>query len=340
MDYKQAGVDIDEGVRTVRKISQLVDQTRRPGVLGGIGGFGGLFHVASAGLTDPVLVSSVDGVGTKLTVARLAGQYRGVGADLVNHCINDILVQGAAPLFFMDYVAMGRLDADVVAEVVEGMAEACVAAECALLGGETAELPGLYRDGDLDVVGSIVGVVERDRILDGSAIEVGDIALGFHSTGLHTNGYSLARKILFDLKGFTTDSPLYKGGPSVGAALLAVHRCYGPALRPALERGDLHGLAHVTGGGLLENLPRVLPPGLACIVHRDAWEPPELFRLIGEWGDVAEVEMFRTLNMGIGMVAFCSGDDADLILEDAREVGVEGVQIGQIVEGECRVHLA
>ncbi len=273
-------------------------------------------------------------------VAAMAGSYRGLGADLVNHCVNDILVQGARPLFFLDYVAMGRLDSDTVASIVEGVAEACEAVDCALLGGETAEMPGLYADDDLDLVGAIVGAVERRRVVTGKAIREGDVVLGLFSTGLHTNGYTLARRILFDLKGFAVSSPLYDDGPTVGEALLAVHRCYESALRPALDRGIVHGLVHITGGGLLENVPRVLPKGLGCLVNRDAWELPELFRLLAEWGEVAELEMFRAFNMGIGMLAFCAPKNVTRILEGAREAGDEGAVIGRVVAAERPIQLA
>lgn len=339
MDYKAAGVDIDEGVRALKKIATAVRATHESSVLGGIGGFGGLFDLGTGRYENPVLVSSIDGVGTKLLVAKLAGQFRSLGADLVNHCINDILVQGATPLFFLDYVGMGSLEADTVAALVEGMADACGAAGCALLGGETAEMPGLYAKGDFDVVGAIVGIVERSRILDGQAIRVGDVAVGLYSTGLHTNGYSLARRILFDLKGYRVDSLLPGGQMTVADALLAVHRSYAPALRPSIEAGRIHGLAHITGGGMLDNIPRVLPAGLGCVIDRDSWHLPEIFQLLGEWGDVAEVEMYRTFNMGIGMVAFCEAGAAPAILEDAQAQGIGGSVIGKVVAGDQRVIL-
>jgi phosphoribosylformylglycinamidine cyclo-ligase len=339
MDYKAAGVDIDEGARALRKIAKAVRGTHSSAVLGGLGGFGGLFDLSQGGYQDPVLVSSIDGVGTKLLVARLAGQFQSIGADLVNHCVNDILVQGAKPLFFLDYVGMGSLEAETVAALVEGMAEACGAAGCALLGGETAEMPGLYAKGDFDVVGAIVGIVERSQLLDGRAICAGDVAVGLYSTGLHTNGYSLARRILFDLKGYRVDSPLPGGGQTVGEVLLAVHRSYAPALRSGLAKGLVHGLVHITGGGMLDNIPRVLPDGLGCLIDRDAWRLPEIFQFLGEWGDIPEVEMYRTFNMGIGLVAFCDESDAEALLADARRQGIDGAVIGRTIAGGARVIL-
>ncbi len=333
MDYRQAGVNIDEGNRAVKKIRDAVGDTSIAGVLGGIGGFGGLFHVGSAGFEDPVLVSSVDGVGTKLLVARAVGSFASVGADIVNHCVNDILVQGARPLFFMDYVAMGRLDADAVAAVVEGMGGACREVGCALLGGETAEMPGLYRDGDVEIVGSIVGAVERGALLDGSRIRPGDVAIGLSSSGLHTNGYSLARAVLLDSTGDETrvESPAWPGGPTLGEALLAPHRSYLRSVEAALGRGEVHGLAHITGGGLLENIPRVLPEGSACEIQREAWAVPPLFQRIAKEGQVAEREMFRTFNMGVGMVVFCDEAAADGVRHDAGayDLGI----IGRVIEG-------
>src|SRR5437773_1668689 len=261
MDYRQAGVDIDAGNETVRRIKSLARATFTPGVLSDIGSFGGLFRLDRDRFQDPVLVSSAVGVGTKLKVAFMTGRHDTIGADLVNHCINDILVQGAEPLFFLDYLATGRLSPDVAVQIVGGIARACRENGCALIGGETAEMPGFYADGEYDLAGFIVGIVERAGIIDGRAIVPGDVVIGLPSAGLHTNGYSLARRVLFDLGGLTVDSLLPELETTVGDALLAPHRSYLTVLRPLLAGGAVKGLAHITGGGIVENLPRVLPEG-------------------------------------------------------------------------------
>src|SRR3954471_22287047 len=261
MDYKQAGVDIEAGNEVVRRIRSLARGTSTPGVLSDIGSFGGLFHLGAAGIEDPVLVASADGVGTKLRVAFMAGVHPTIGVDLVNHCVNDVLVQGARPLFFLDYLATGRLDPAVAVQVVEGLASACRENGCALLGGETAEMPGFYADGEYDVAGFIVGAVPRDQLIDRRAIAGGDVLIGLPSNGLHTNGYSLARKIAFEELKLDIDSHLPELGETVGKALLEPHRSYLPVIRPVLSSGLIKGMAHITGGGITDNLPRVLPEG-------------------------------------------------------------------------------
>src|SRR5688572_24794863 len=272
MDYKTAGVDIDAGNETVRRIRALARSTFTAGVLSDIGSFGGLFQLESGRYREPVLVSSIDGVGTKLKVAFMAERHDTVGVDLVNHCVNDILVQGAAPLFFLDYFATGRLSPDVAEQVVGGMAAACRANDCALLGGETAEMPDMYRDGEYDLAGCIVGVVARERLVNGRAIAVGDVLVGIPSSGLHTNGYSLARKIVFDRCGLGVDSYVGELGATVADALLVPHRSYLGMVRPMLDYGGIKGMAHITGGGITDNLPRVLPHGTAALIDASAWE--------------------------------------------------------------------
>ena len=275
-DYRQSGVDIDAGNEAVRRIKVLARQTYTPGVLSGVGSFGGLFGLDGT-VTDPVLVASADGVGTKLKVAFMTGVHDTIGEDLVNHCVNDILVQGAKPLFFLDYLATGALAPEVVEQVVTGVARACVTNGCALLGGETAEMPGFYAAGEYDVAGFIVGIVGRQAIVDGRTIGAGDQLIALPSSGLHTNGYSLARRIAFDVLGLDVSSHVAELGSTVGEALLRPHRSYLPVISPLLDSGRIKGMAHITGGGITENLPRVLPEGLAFSLDRGSWTVPPLF---------------------------------------------------------------
>ena len=338
MDYKSSGVDIDAGNETVRRIKRLAKATFTPGVLSDIGSFGGLFKLDTAAWKEPVLVSSADGVGTKLKVAFLANRHRTIGADLVNHCVNDILVQGATPLFFMDYLATGKLSPDVAEQIVEGLASACSANGCALLGGETAEMPGFYHDGEYDVAGFIVGAVDRAQIIDGRSIVPGDVLIGLPSSGLHTNGYSLARKIVFDELKLTVDSHLPDLGETVGEALLRTHRSYLPVIKPLLGKKLIKGMAHITGGGITDNLPRVLPPGTSARVNRGSWRVPGIFRWLGESGRVPEYDLRRALNMGIGMVIVAAAEDADAVRNALLEAGeANSVMIGDVVKGELGV---
>ncbi len=335
--YRDAGVDIDAQDQALRGIKRLVRETRTPGVLSELGSFGGLFAAGFPEMNEPVLVSSCDGVGTKLRVAFLSGLHHTVGRDLVNHCVNDILVQGARPLFFMDYFATGRLAPSVMIDVVSGIAAGCRENACALLGGETAEMPGFYADGEYDVAGFIVGVVDRGRVIDGSAIRVGDAVYGLESAGLHTNGYSLARKILFEVAGLALADSLDGVRETVGEALLAEHRSYLRPLSVALEQDLIRGLAHITGGGLIDNVPRILPEGTAARIVRGSWPVPPLFSAIGRLGNVAEDEMYRTFNMGIGMVVIVEQDRA-AAFELALQAAGEGCRrIGEIVPGDRRV---
>jgi phosphoribosylformylglycinamidine cyclo-ligase len=332
MDYKQAGVDIEAGNEVVRRIRSLARGTFTPGVLSEIGSFGGLFHLGASGLDDPVLVASADGVGTKLRVAFLAGVHRTIGIDLVNHCVNDILVQGAQPLFFLDYLATGRLDPDIAVQVVEGLSTACRANGCALLGGETAEMPGFYADGEYDLAGFIVGAVARDRVIEGKTIAPGDVLIGVPSSGLHTNGYSLARRIVFDRAGLRVDSHVAELGTTVGEALLEPHRSYLALVRPLLPSALIKGMAHITGGGISDNLPRILPPGTAAIIDRTAWSVPPIFQWLQRTGTVPDGDMLRTFNMGIGLVIACAADSADRILASLADGGEpHAARIGRIV---------
>lgn len=324
MDYRASGVDIDAGNEAVRRIRGLARSTFTPAVLSDIGSFGGLFRLEPGRFRDPVLVSSADGVGTKLKVAFLANRHGTVGMDLVNHCINDILVQGAQPLFFLDYLATGRLSPLVAEAVVSGMAAACRESGCALLGGETAEMPGFYADGEYDIAGFIVGVVEKDQLITGGGIVPGDVLIGVPSSGLHTNGYSLARRIVFEHLGLAVDTHVAELGRSIGDALLEPHRSYLPVMRPLLGGSVVKGMAHITGGGVTDNLPRVLPQGTGALVRLGSWDVPAIFRFLQEAGRVPREDMLRTFNMGVGLIIVTAPGDADRVVAavaDARVIG-------------------
>jgi phosphoribosylformylglycinamidine cyclo-ligase len=337
MDYRSSGVDIDAGNETVRRIKGLARATFTPGVLSEIGAFGGLFSLGAA-WRDPVLVSSADGVGTKLKVAFMTGRHDTIGVDLVNHCVNDILVQGAVPLFFLDYLATGRLSPDVAEQVVKGLARGCHDNGCALLGGETAEMPGFYAEGEYDVAGFIVGAVEREHVITGRAIAAGDVLLGLPSSGLHTNGYSLARQIIFEGLKLSIDSHVPELGETVGEALLRPHRSYLPAIRPLLGTPLVKGMAHITGGGITENLPRVLPEGTAARIDRQSWRTPALFRWLGESGSVPEMDLRRSLNMGIGLILVIGATDVDEVQAALLNAGeANAMVIGAIEAGSGEV---
>ncbi len=330
ISYEDAGVNITAQNTALDLAKQKIRASFTPGVIGDVGSFGGLFDLARAGATDHVLVASADGVGTKLEVARMAGEHSGVGRDLVQHCIDDILVQGARPLFFMDYVGTGKLDPNIIAEVIGGCADACRDNGLALLGGETAEMPGLYKDSDYDLVGFIVGSVQRDKLLDGTRVAPGQVLLGLESAGLHTNGYSLARKIAFERLGLTVDDrPEGLEGRSVGEALLAPHLSYLTPVWPLLEEKRVAALAHITGGGLLENMPRALN-GHACVIDRESWTPPALFRWLCEEGAVEMDERYRVLNMGIGLVLVVSPDEEAAVRSHLESVGETVHKIGHV----------
>ncbi|MDX9981404.1 MAG: phosphoribosylformylglycinamidine cyclo-ligase [Lentisphaeria bacterium] len=336
--YRDAGVDIDLAQNLLQRVKAKISATRRPEALAPIGGFGGLFQLDLSKYRQPVLVASVDGVGTKLTVAAMMDKHDTVGFDIVNHCINDIAVQGAEPLYFLDYIGIGKLRSPLYEQVLEGAAEACRLQNVTLLGGETAEMPGMYGN-DYDLVGSITGVVEKDRIITGDRIAPGHVAIGMASSGLHTNGYSLARRVLFAQAGLDVhDRPEGLGGCSLGEALLAPHVCYWPAIRAALaENLALDGLAHITGGGLYDNVPRVLPEGVAVRFDASAIPTPPIFRLIQECGQVDPYEMYRVFNMGAGMVWFVPAAAVDRALALIGESGFAAWVIGEVTPGAGKV---
>jgi phosphoribosylformylglycinamidine cyclo-ligase len=335
MDYKSAGVDIDAGNETVRRIRALARSTFTSGVLSEIGSFGGLFQIEPGRFREPVLVASADGVGTKLKLAFLTGVHRTVGADLVNHCVNDILVQGAEPLFFLDYLATGQLTPAIAEEVIGGIASACRDNGCALLGGETAEMPGFYADGEYDLAGFIVGIVDRERLISGRAILVGDVLVGVPSSGLHTNGYSLARKVVFERLGLSVDTRVPELGRTIGEALMEPHRSYLPLILPLLDGGRIKGMAHITGGGITENLPRVLPHGTAAVVDVAAWEVPPVFTWLQRNGNIPLDDMRRTFNMGIGLVIVTARDKAEALIDELAARGGRAARvIGEVVAGE------
>ena len=337
--YSVAGVDIEAQSQGLREVGKLARATFTPGVLSDIGSFGGLFRPDLAGMTEPVLVASADGVGTKLAVARMAGDYSTVGRDLVNHCVNDILVQGARPLFFLDYVGAGVLEPKKMIELVRGVADGCRENGCALLGGETAEMPGFYQPGDYELVGFIVGLADRANVLDGARVADGDVLVGLPSAGLHTNGYSLARRVLFDQLGLklTDRLPGLASKLKVGEWLLAPHLSYLAPLSPLLAEPGLHALAHITGGGLTDNLPRVLPDGLAAEIRVGSWEIPEPYRLLQDKGDIELEEMFRVFNMGIGMVAIVAPEAVVELSRRLAAAGQRALPIGRVVPGPTGV---
>ena len=337
-EYKAAGVDIDAGNETVRRIRTLARSTFTPGVLSEIGSFGGLFRLDRDRYQEPVLVSSADGVGTKLKVAFMMDTHDTVGADLVNHCVNDILVQGAEPLFFLDYLATGRLSPVVAEKVITGVARACSENGCALIGGETAEMPGFYADGEYDIAGFIVGAVEKSKVIDGRSVVPGDVLIALPSAGLHTNGYSLARRVFFEIAGWKHDTFVGELGTTIGEALLAPHRSYLRQVRPLIERGWVKGLAHITGGGLTENLPRTLPDGCGAEIDLRSWSIPPIFQLLQQHGTVARDEMFRAFNMGVGLVIVCAPRDADGVIEMLNGNGEpKAVRLGSVVAGHRSV---
>ncbi|HEX9006379.1 MAG TPA: phosphoribosylformylglycinamidine cyclo-ligase [Bacteroidota bacterium] len=327
--YVQAGVNIDEGDRFVREIKKNVRSTFTRGVIGDIGAFGGFFDARFKNVRHPVLVSSIDGVGTKLVVAKLMNLHHSVGQDLVNHCVNDILACGARPLFFLDYFATGKLRVEIAAAVVSGMAKACRENGCALIGGETAEMPGMYQEDDYDLAGTIVGMVEKRGIIDGKRIRRGDILIGLPSTGLHTNGFSLARAVL--LRDFAVTTFVDELGTTLGEALLAVHRSYLPLIAPMLETRIIRGLAHITGGGIVGNTNRVLPAGRSLNIHWDGWTRPPLFDLIQRVGNVPEADMRRTFNLGIGMILIVGKKDVDHAMAGLRRRREKPVVVGEVV---------
>lgn len=333
ISYSDAGVSIDNANLAVDKIKNFARNTFNERTLTEIGSFGGMFSGAFPGMAEPILVASADGVGTKLKIAFDTGIHTTIGQDLVNHCVNDILVQGARPLFFLDYFATGVLAPDVTAAVVEGISIACRENGCVLLGGETAEMPGFYAAGEYDLAGFIVGVVDKSKVIDGKSIAAGDFVLGLPSNGLQTNGYSLARKLFFEVGGFQVDSFVEELGATAGAALLAKHTSFLKPLDALLDSGKIKGLAHITGGGFLENIPRILPADVAVEIKRGTWNELPVFGLMQRLGNVKDAEMFRTFNMGIGMIVVCDQEDKEFLLANIEN----SVEIGRIVEGNKQV---
>lgn len=335
--YADAGVDIDRANRTKKRIKYLAHKTFTRGVLSEIGGFGGLFSIDREKYLDPVLVSSVDGVGTKLKIAFEMKMHHTIGADLVNHCVNDIAVQGAAPLFFMDYLATGKLEPEIAEKVVEGLADACKQNGCALIGGETAEMPGFYPDGEYDLAGFIVGVVERERIITGKTVQPGDVILGLASNGLHTNGYSLARKLLFEIAHYTPDSYVNELKGKVGNELMHTHRSYWPMVKKLVNADCVSALAHITGGGITENLPRVLPRGVAAVIEMGSWPVLPIFEHLQKLGNVPPEEMLRTFNMGLGMLVVVPSAKFKKAQNVLDKIGEKAYTVGRIVKGDRKV---
>ena len=332
--YARAGVDIDEMTSALSAIKRMVRKTAVKGVLSDIGSFGGLFAAPGS---DTALVASTDGVGTKLKVAAMAGRHTTVGQDLVNHCVNDILVQGAKPLFFLDYIGTATLNGRVYRDVVSGVCKACKENNCALLGGETAEMPGLYPAGEYDLVGTIVGVVQKNRIITGKSIRPGDMIIGLASTGLHTNGYSLARKVIFDRAGLKIDDTFPGTAKSVADVLLTVHRSYLRPVSKVMKQIIVRGMAPITGGGLMDNIPRMLPPHTAAVIDRRAWKVPRVFQFIQEHGKISQAEMYRVFNMGIGFVLVVRAKDADKTLTILKQTHSRPILAGYIQEGKREV---
>lgn len=337
LTYADAGVDIDAGSEAVELMKEHVKKTFRPEVLTGLGGFGGLFSLNTSKYKNPVLVSGTDGVGTKLMIAFKTDRHDTIGIDAVAMCANDILVQGAEPLFFLDYLAVGKLVPEKVAQIVKGIAEGCRQAGCALIGGETAEMPGFYGNEEYDVAGFVVGVVDRDRIIDGRTISAGDIVLGLPSSGLHSNGYSLARKVLLEVGGFQMNTHVDELGRTVGEELLEPTKIYAKQILPLVEKYEVRGMAHITGGGLTENIPRILPEGKKVVLNPSSWPEKPVFKLIQKIGNVATEEMNKTFNMGIGMVIVVPAIDAANIIADLASSGEKAYIIGKVEEGIRKV---
>jgi len=336
--YQRAGVDIDAANAATASIKKLARTTFNENVISEIGGFGGMFSGIFNDVRDPVLVSSCDGVGTKLKVAFAMNVHNTIGYDLVGHCINDILVQGARPLFFLDYIATGKLNPEIIEQIIDGLARGCRESDCALIGGETAEMPGFYRDGEYDIAGFIVGVVDRRKLINGTRITAGDLVIALPSAGLHTNGYSLARKLLFDVKGYRVDTRLEELGCTVGEELLKPHKSYLPALSRLIEHESvIKGLAHITGGGLVENIPRILPCNVDVAIKEDSWPVLPIFNLLQKIGSVPRDEMLRTFNLGIGMVVITSPAFLQFVEDQLTFAREPFYIIGEVVDGNCRV---
>ncbi|MDR2945479.1 MAG: phosphoribosylformylglycinamidine cyclo-ligase [Candidatus Adiutrix sp.] len=336
LSYRDAGVDIEAGNEAVEKIKSAVRSTYRPEVLGDLGGFGGLFALNAAKYKEPVLVSGADGVGTKLRVAFMMNRHDTIGRDVVAMCVNDVLAQGAEPLFFLDYLAVGRLDPNQAAEVVRGVADGCRESGCALIGGETAEMAGFYNLGEYDLAGFCVGVADKSKLLPSADMRAGDVVLGLPSSGLHSNGFSLVRKICFEHMKFEAQTYIEELGRPLGEELLTPTRLYPKLVLPLLERFTIKGIVHLTGGGFQENLPRALPEGLAMRVNPAAWEVPTIFPLLQKWGNVATPEMFRTFNMGVGLALIVPAEQAAAVTAELQNAGEKVIQLGRLEQGTRR----
>lgn len=338
LSYKDVGVDIDSANKAIEEIKELVKRTFNEQVLSNIGLFGGLFQPNLEGYEEPVLVSSIDGVGTKLKLAIMANKHDTVGIDLVSHCVNDILVQGAKPLFFLDYIAMGKLNPRTIVEIIKGLTIGCGHAGCALIGGETAEMPDVYKPEEYDLVGTIVGIVDRKKIVDGSKIKVGDIILGLPSSGLHTNGYTLARKICFEIAGLKLHDNFPGLNKTVYDILMAPHTCYAKIMQIIMKLVDVRGMAHITGGGITENLPRILPEGTSAEIDLSSWEIPYLFTFLHKTGNVDDLEMLRVFNMGLGLLFVIPEEHVEKVVKVKEQLGIEIHIVGKIIEGDKKVN--
>jgi len=334
LTYEAAGVNIDQGNKAVEMLKPLVARTRRPEVLGGLGGFGGLFALDKNKYQEPILVSGTDGVGTKLAVAHKVGKHDTIGIDCVAMCVNDILVVGAEPLFFLDYLAVGRLEPEQVRDIVAGIAEGCVQAGCALIGGETAEMPGFYKPGEYDVAGFAVGIADRGKMIDGTSIVPGDVVLGLKSSGLHSNGFSLARKVFFEHNGWVAETKVAEFGCTLGEELLKPTRIYVKLIQELLGKFTVKGMAHITGGGLIENPPRVLPPHTHIEINYGSWTIPPVFSVLAQSGQIEPLEMLRTFNMGIGMILIVAADKAEQVQAWLSQKDEDAYLLGQVVAGE------
>ena len=339
LTYKEAGVDVLEGAKAVNMMKEHVNKTLTSNVLGGLGGFSGLFELDLEGYKKPVLVSGTDGVGTKLKLSFMMDKHDTVGIDCVAMCVNDILCQGAKPLFFLDYVATGKLSSDKIANVVKGISDGCVDAGCALVGGETAEMPGFYGDGEYDLAGFTVGIVDKDKIIDGSKIEEGDVLIGLPSSGIHSNGYSLVRKLFFEKCNYDVNEHIEELGETLGAALIKPTRIYVKPCLDVIDQHEVKGMVHVTGGGFHENIPRILPEGLGVDIDLKAWDVPAIFNLMQKLGNISTEEMFKTFNMGIGMILIASSEEAESIVQHLNNSNEKAYVIGSVVSSNDGVKL-
>jgi phosphoribosylformylglycinamidine cyclo-ligase len=339
LTYKDSGVDKEAGYKEVQMIKAFIEKTHIPGVLSHLGGFSGMFQLDISEMKEPVLVSGTDGVGTKLKLAFMMDRHDTIGEDCVAMCANDILCQGAKPLFFLDYIATGKLLPEKMASIVEGVANGCVKAGCALVGGETAEMPGFYQEGEYDVAGFVVGAVDKSKIISGDTIQPGDVILGLPSSGLHSNGFSLVRKIVFDRMGYSVDTHIEELGSTIGEELIRPTRIYSEQVLPLLEKYEVKGLSHITGGGFFENIPRMLPDGTRARVYPNVIRTPKIFKLLQEWGEIEEEEMYGTFNMGVGMVLVAAPDEAERIAHHLVERDEDFYVLGEVIEGEKGVDL-